>query len=143
MNKLEDLWPKFKQELPSILYLCSTQILLNFNFPVFVRLGFPLSIIAATILSIMAIFVYIYVFLFADKFAPSFNLEYLDDAPTHVRDILKKIERVGLIVIAHLAMLFSWYYNIYGISNIYYAIYYVHFVTAFVLIARAIKRSQI
>lgn len=143
MNKSEKRWLNFKHELPSVLYLCIIQIVLNFTFPPFSRLEFHLSTIFPTILSITTTCCYFYTFLYADKFISSINLEYLDEAPDNLKYIFKNMERIGFIVIIHLGMFLAWYYNIHNISGIYYIIYYLHSLVACILIYRAVKRSEI
>jgi len=143
MNIFEkERWSKFKQELIPIIYVSTFQIWWNFNFPPIIRLGTPWSTVLGLSLSIVITFVYIFTFSFADKYASQFNLEYLDGAPEPYGPILKKIERIGLIAIAHISMFFVWYNDLYGMSNIYYALCYAYCLTGFVLMARAINRPK-
>lgn len=143
MNKSEERLFKFKQEWITILYLCTIQIVLNFTFPPFSRLQFPLSFIFPTILSFVTTCCYIQLFLHPEKLARRVNLEYLDDAPANLRYIFKAMERIGFIIIFNIGSFLAWYYNIHDIHGIYYIIYYLHSLIACTLIYRAVKRSQI
>lgn len=142
MNISKKRWFKFKHELPSVLYLCIIQIVLNFTFPPFSRLEFPLSTIFPAILSLVTTCCYIQLFSHPEKLARRVNLEYLDDAPVNLRYIFKAMERIGFIIIFHIGSFFAWYYNIHDIQGIYYIIYYLHSLIACILIYRAVKRSQ-
>lgn len=142
MNKSEERLFKFKQEWITILFLCTIQIVLNFTFPPFSRLRFPLSIIFPTIFSIITACCYIYIFFYLDKLAFWMNLKYLNDAPDSLVYVFKYIERMIFIVISHISIFLAWYYNIYDIAGIYYIIYYLHSLIACILIYRAVKRSQ-
>ncbi len=142
MNRSEERWLKFKQERITILFLCTIQILLNFTFPPFSRLGFPLSIIFPTIFSFVTACCYIYIFFYIDKLAPWMNLKYSNDEPDSLVYVFKNIERMIFIVISHMGVFLAWYYNMYDIAGIYYIIYYLYFIIVFILIYRAVKRSQ-
>ena len=71
MDIINVYWPKLKQNLPALIYLCIVQTWINFNFPAFVRigenLGSPLSIVIGGIANLIFIFMYIYVFAFPIK----------------------------------------------------------------------------
>ena len=140
MNIPQERIAKFKQELGSILFLSAIQIWLSVNFPAFVRLGPPLSTIVSLSISVSTIIAYIFVFSYADTYAPRFNLEYLDDAPGPYGHILKNLHRIGLITLAFTNMLYFWYTDYYGMSNILYAVMYGHWIITFMLMARAINR---
>lgn len=138
MNIFEGRLSQLKQELLPLLYLSLVQIWWNFNFPAFVRLGNPLSYIVSVSMSIISTLAFISVFLFPEKYAPSFNFEYLDAAPN--ASILKKIHSIWLIIVINFSMFFLWYKDFYGMSNTYYILCYTHWIITFVLIAQAIDR---
>lgn len=88
------------------------QIVLNFTFPPFSRLQFPLSFIFPTILSFVTTCCYIHLFLHLEQLASRINLEYLDDLPDDIKYIFKSIERIGFIIIFNIGSFLVWYYNI-------------------------------
>jgi hypothetical protein len=140
MNILKGRWTKFKRELPSIIYISTVQIWWNFNFPAWVNLKAPWNTILGVSMSIGTTIVYIFIFSFADKSAPHFNLEYLDKAPNG--QLFKNIERTIILTIVHVAIIYEWYYDFFHMPNIYYVLLYVHYLSFFVLIFRAINRDK-
>ena len=133
---------RLKRELPSLIYLSIVQTYLNFTFPVFIRLGKPLNLIIPLALSIFCIFIYVYLLGFSKGLVGFHHQEHFDNAPTEIRDKLKIYENIWLIIIAHLMLLYTWYYNIYNIHSIFYLIYYLHSFITILLIGRAVKGSQ-
>ena len=143
MNIFEGRWSKFKQELPSIIFLSIIQIWCVFNFPLFIRLGSPWSVIFSVFVSVISVIVCIYMFSFSDKYALLINLDYLNNAP--YGHILKNITRIWFItiaMIAHVVMFVVWYKDFYHMPSIYYAIAYIYCVMFFVLLFRAAKRNH-
>lgn len=131
---------KFKQELLPILYLSIMQVLWSFNHPVLKRLDGFWNTLFSVVLSIVGILGIVITFTFADILAPQFNLEYLDEMP--YSHILKNIQKTVLIFIFHMTIFWMWYKKILNLPDIYYVFCYVHFIIAFALLIRAIKRPQ-
>jgi hypothetical protein len=142
MNISRERWAKFKQELNSIIVVSIFQIWWNFNFPAFMRLDDSMRFILGISMSVISTFVFIYVFSSADKYAPYYNLEGFNEGPEEYRDIFKNIYRIGLIALTHIVIFYIWHNNIYGMSNLYYAILYAHCLISRVLIAKAINRPK-
>lgn len=140
---IREIWHKSNRELTSILFLSGIQIWLNFHFPALMRLGNPLHVILATCMSIFSTCAYIYYFAFPHKIAGLFNLEYLNDYPESLKYFLKNFQRVLLIIMGHVGMFLTWYYNIYSMPTLYYGIYYANFLTAAILFIRAARRAEI
>jgi len=105
-----------------------------------VRLGPPLSTIVNLGMTVFSVIVYIYIFSYADTYAPHFNLAYLDDVPEPYRSILKNLERIVFITFVLVVMFYQWYTDYHRMSNLRYAVIYAYEVVFFMLIARAINR---
>jgi hypothetical protein len=142
MNISRERWAKFKQELNSIIVVSIFQIWWNFNFPAFMRLDDSMRFILGISMSVISTFIFIYVFSFADKYAPYYNLKGFSEGPEEYRDIFKNIYRIGLIALLHIVMFYVWWNNLYEMSNFHYAIFYTDFLITFALIAKAINRPK-
>jgi hypothetical protein len=135
MNIFKECWPKFKQELVPIVYLSTVQVWMILNFPLYVKMGsfWMASISIASVILCVALFSSI------DKYAHCFDLSYLDHIPNG--QLLKTIQKAIIIGSCLIGMFFIWYKNLYGLPNAGYALLYIHFFIAFVLIKRAAERS--
>lgn len=138
MNSLKEKLHQLKQELIPLLYISIIQIWWNFNFPAFKRLGSPLNTLVGIGMSIISTIAYISIFIFPEKHAPSFNLEYLNNAPN--KSFLKQIHRIALTLFLFCTMFVFWYKDLYQMSNTYYILCYVHWIIVFLLIAHTISR---
>lgn len=141
MNISQERLSKFKQELIPILYLSIVQIWWSFNFPPFIKLGAPWNTMLGVIISIVCILLYMYMFTYADTYAPMFNLGYSPKLD-RIGRIYKNIERAWIIAIAHISLFIVWYNDLYGMSNAYYVFCYVNLIITFVLMARAVNRPK-
>lgn len=139
MNELVNRWSKFKQELPSILYLSVTQIWWNFQFPAIIRLGTPSSTIISITLSVLTTCFYIILFLDRDKYAAQMDCDFLINNSISYRSFSKWI----MLTAACFTMLFVWYIDFYHMSNMFYALFYTHCFIAFVLFYRAVYREDL
>ena len=131
MSKLDKRWSRFKQELPSIIFLSAIQIWWCFNWPIFIRLGAPWSTILAVSMSIIGVIVIIFLFSSMDTIARGFNKL----APAN-----KKFIITTQIIVFSVGMLLLWYMDLFGISNIQYALFFAAYFLTFVLIYRAMYR---
>ena len=137
MTKLNARWAKFKQELVPIIYVSVVQIWWSFNIQA-IRLEAPWNTVWAVINSVIGIICTIFMFSFADTFAPYFNLNYLNEFP--YGSILKKIEKAILIIVVHIVLFFIWYYDICHVSNAHYVLAYIGCLITFISFYRAIHR---
>lgn len=138
-NKIKkNYWLKFKQELVPIVFLSTLHVWWCFNFPAFIRLGNPWGTLLSVIMTIVGVFLCIYILTFTDICRPILSLDYLDKDPDG--PALKIITRISSIIIAHLGIFFVWYNNLYGMSNIHYAFAYFNFLMIAVLQNRAANR---
>jgi hypothetical protein len=129
---------KFMQELTPIICLSIVQIWWSFKFPAFEKLGAPWHTLAAIIVSIAGITVIVYLLSGADKYTSQFNLEYLDGAPN--ASFLKKLEKILLLSVVTIGMLFAWYNDFYNMPGIYYMIQYAYCIVLFIALYRAAYR---
>ena len=141
MHISKNRWLNFKQNLPSLIFLSIVQIWLNFNYPVFIRLGHPWSILLAILSSIACIFVYVYAFAYPETFSRQMNLAFLDDLPNPT--LIKNIFVYLYFGLGYLFYLYVCSINFHNVDGRWYVIWYAHFVIAFVLIYRAVKRSDL
>ena len=140
MNIFKGRWPQFKQELPTILYLLIIQIWLNFNCP-FVRwFPYPWNLIVASALCVICAFLYIYNFVFPEKYAPLVNLEFLDDFPNPT--FFKKLFWAWKLFVATVVYLFMWKKDYWHMSFAWYLLCYLHYIVTIFLMYKAIKRYQ-
>lgn len=120
------------KKVAALLYLSTIQTWLNFNYPAFVKLGSPLNFIASTFVSIICIFVYLYIFLYGKNFISKIvNLKFLDDFPDSM--FFKNIFIVGMLIIFHTIYFYMWQTH-YNISNVWPIICYLHCILTFLLI---------
>lgn len=129
---------QLKQEAFPILYLSIVQTWLIFNFPAYIRLGNPWYWIVSIILSIFGIILYIVLILFPERYAPSYNVSFLDDAPN--ASTFKKIYKAICLLIAISTMLYFWHIDYYRMLNIDYLILYTHSIIVSLFFIRRIKR---
>jgi hypothetical protein len=137
MTKLDERWAKFKQELLPIIYVSVVQIWWCFNLQA-IRLEAPWNTVLAVNMSIVTVVGTIFMFSFADTFAPYFNLNYLNECP--YGSILKKIEKIIFIALGHVFMFFVWYKDIWHVSNAHYVLAYIGYLITFISLYRAIYR---
>jgi hypothetical protein len=137
MAFIEKYWVKLKQNIAALLYLCVIQTWWNFKFPAFIRLGTPWNILVSTGLSIACILIYFSIFVYPEKYAPSFNLEYLNEAPISWN--LKQIHRMLFFLLMHSAFFYMWYMDFYHMPSLYYLFWYVHCAIVFIIIAHSIQ----
>ena len=137
MNEFKNYWPRFKQELPVLLYFFIVQTSLNFNFPTFVKLGSPWNIVVPVFSSIVCAIMYTIVLLFPQNIARQINLEFLGDF--HDPAFFKSIYRWSIVLLFHIICLFMWYIDYHRAPTMWYFIWYVHTVIAYILIYRVAK----
>ena len=140
MNISKDRWLNFKQNLPTLIYLSIVQTWLNFNYPVFIRLGNPLSILITVLLSILCIAIYTYVFVYPENLSRQMNLEFLDDFPNPI--FAKNLFNFLYFGLGYLFYLYLCSKNFYNVDGIWYVVWYVHYVVTFILIYRAVNRKN-
>ena len=149
MNTVQNRWSKFKQEFFIILYVSITQIWFNFKFPAFIKLGTPLNTMVSLSCSMVTTLCYIIIFSHADLYLAQFkqmqyNQKKCNDAQEdYYIKIIQKALQTTLFLAAHTIFFYIWIYDFYGASNLYYALFYVHCVTIFLLMARAINRQPL
>ena len=114
------------------------QTALYFTFPPLMNLLKPWNVIIALGLSIITVLMYMDVFKNPDNYFKSLDLDFLNDVSFGY--ILKDIHRIGMIVIFHGCIIYAWYKNLYGASDIYYAIYYIHILIIYALIVQAKRK---
>ncbi len=137
MHKLDVRWAKFKQELLPIIYVSVVQIWWCFNLQA-IRLEAPWNTVWAVSMSIATVVGTIFMFSFADIFAPHFNLNYRNEDP--YGSILKKIRAATFIIVFHIILFFVWYKNLYHVSNAHYVLAYIGCLIMFISHYRAIHR---
>jgi len=131
-------WSEFKHEIFPLLYLAIVQTWFNFKFPLFVRLGMPLSVIVCAIMSMSIIFCYCTIFLFPEIYAPHYNLEWLDDSPDP--EFFKEIYTFCLRIIIWGGFFYFWYTDYYGMSNVNYVFLFVHWFITYMFMVRIMHR---
>ncbi len=141
MNTLQTHWSKFKQEYISILYVSIIQIWFNFKFPAFIKLGTPLNTIVSLSCSIATTLCYMIVFSHANIYLSQYNLEGSNNTQEKYKKTAQKALQIGLFIWAHILFFYMWRHNYYDMSAFFYALFYVHCLTVFLLIARAITRQ--
>lgn len=137
-NFYEARWSEFKHEIFPLLYFFTVQAWYHYNFPFYVRLGMPLSIIVCTITYASGVFFYCTMFLFPELYAPQYNLVWLDDSPDPV--LFKKIFRTLMVLIIGNIWFYVWYADYYGMSGINYILLYVHWIVNLIFMARIMNR---
>lgn len=137
-NAFKERLPKFKQELPSIIFISAIQIWWCFNYPLYTRLGTPWNTLLGVGLSIVGIIACIYIFTFADKMASVFNFDSLAKYP--YSDMLKKVIKIYLIACFHFGIFIIWYNDFCHLPHLYYVLSYINFLIIFVLFLRAMNR---
>ena len=140
MNISEEHLSKFRQELPTIIFISTIHVWLCFNFPAYMRLGFPWSTIVAVAMSIFGITAYVIMFSSPRKFVSCLNFDQIDETLFGGR-ILKKIMPIWIIIVYHVTMLVMWYRNFYHMPSIYYAILYIYSVAIYILLFKAASRK--
>ncbi len=70
----------------------------------------------------------------------SYYLDFVDNLP--YGHLWQYVYQATLIMIFHVGMYYMWYYNYYGVSTIYYIIYYIHIVSTYALIFNAKNRYK-
>lgn len=138
MNIFKGRWAQFKEELFSILYLSIVQTWWCFKFPAFQRLGTSLSIILGIISSIFGILIYIYVFVFPERYSMLYNLEFFDDAPN--AHFIKRVISRWNITLSLIVMFYLWYIDFHGMSNTYYVLCCGHWIIAYLLFIQCMER---
>ena len=139
-NIFKEHWPLCKRELPALIFLCIVQTVLNFNFPLYMRLVSPLNIVVAATVSIACMLMCFYIFSSPEKYTPLFEVEFLDDFPNQA--FFKNIFRSGMLVIYHATFFYMWYLDYHHVYNMWYAIWYAHMITFFILLHRAAGRYK-
>jgi len=134
---------KFKQELPAIIFLSVTQLLLSLSFPSYKNLGGFLCYTISLIVGFISIYIYILAFSSADKFkfymdCDGFN--YLPNAQ-HYAENFKLITKLTLLGIVIAMMYYLWRINFYHASNTYYALLYSYIFISMIFFYRAAHRS--
>ena len=144
MNKIVDRrWLRFKQELPSILFLSTIAIWGEFSFPNnFMNLEPPWSTAYFVLRSILGVFLVVFLFSSMDELAPNLKLEFIKDTPYASAATSKKISVLAMITGYSVAMLFMWYINFLGRSSVYYVFGYAYFVLLWALLYRAACRVE-
>ena len=135
MNKY---WSLYKYELFPLLYLLIIQTWVTFNFPAFIRLGNPWYWIVSTSLSLFGIITYIFLILFPERLARSYNASFLDEAPD--ASTFKKIYNAIRLLIAIAITLYIWHIDYYRMSNIHYIILFTHYIIVYLFIMQRMKR---
>ena len=139
MYKTNIYWDKFKQELISIVLISALNVLWCFVRPDYAHARAPWNTILPVIMSIISVACTVYIFSWANKLALYFNLDYLNEAPYGA--LLKKIETVLLILMAHIVFFFMWYKGFYYRSNTFYGATYIISLITWLLFRRAMDRK--
>ena len=140
MNISKGRWSKFKQEFPTIIFISTIHVWGCFNFPAYMRLGFPWSTIVAATMSVFGVTTYVIMFSSPRKFVFCLKFEQIDET-LFGGHILKKIMPIWVITVYHVTMLVMWYKNFYHMPGIYYAILYIYSVAIYILLFRAASRN--
>ena len=138
MHISKDCWLNFKQNLPTLIYLSIAQTWLNFNYPIFIRVGSPLYIFVTALISIACIAIYTYLFMYPETLSSQMNLEFLDDVPNPI--LVKNIFKFLYFGLGYLFYLYLCSTNFHNVDGIWYVIWYVHYTVTFVLVYRAVTR---
>ena len=133
-------WSKFKQELLTIIFISTLHIWWCFNFPAYIRLGFPWNTMLSVAMSIFGIVAYVIIFSSPQKFVSCLKFDPIDES-LFFGLIIKKIMRVWILVVYHISILIIWYKDFYRMPSIYYMLLYIYYLTFFILLFRAAYRQ--
>ncbi len=131
---LSGRWPQFKKQWLAIFYICVTQPMFTFNWPLYMRLQSPWNYIAATIASIAVIVGTSLLFLFPE-FTSRMVLQY-EENPHYLRTFRQF--SFGWFCFMTCMYMFSWYFDWYGLPNHIYALMYFQGLVLFFLMYRSI-----
>ena len=132
---------KLKQELPTILFISTIHIWCCFNFPAYIRLGFPLNYILSTAVGIFGVVAYVFMLTAPQKIVSYLKFDQIDET-VFGGHILKQIMPIWIIFVYHASMLVTWYKDFYHMPSIWYAILYVYCAVVYVLLFRATNRDS-
>lgn len=141
MNISNERLSKLKRELPAIIFISTIHLWWCFNFPAYVRLGFPLNYILSLFMSIFGVVVYAVMFTAPQKIVSCLKFDQIDET-VFGGHILKRIMPIWIIFVYHITMLVMWYKDFYHMPGIYYAILYVYCVVVYLLLFRAARRDS-
>lgn len=129
---------KIKQELIPIACLSIFQIWYSFMFPAFTRLGIIWNGILGLATSILGIILILYLFSNANRFTHLFDNShgemYTDTA------FEGYIGRFSMLLVFHMWIFFTWYYDTYHMLSIYYVLQYGYCAALFLLLYKAAYR---
>lgn len=140
MNIPKNSRARFKKFFPEFLLFIALQILLNYNFPAFVRLGSPLNIVVEALVSVACVVVYAHLFLFPENYIRLINLEFFDDFQDPI--LFKSIFKGLMLMVCQVSWSYLWYIDYYNMSNEWYIILYSYYTFAFLIIRKVIKASR-
>ncbi|KIX85172.1 hypothetical protein J120_02415 [candidate division TM6 bacterium JCVI TM6SC1] len=132
---------KLQQELPSILLLSIFQIILSYYFPPYMIWGNSFRILICTFVNIISMYVYVTTFSSAHKYKYYINFDSYDYF-IHA-NILKKITKVSLLLVAIGTLYFYWRIDLYSVSNMYYILLYSYYGIGSFLLYRSVYRAPI
>lgn len=133
--------PNFKQELPSIILISALQAWWNFNFPAIVRFGSPYNFIFSSVLTIVCIAIYVYIFSNASKYRSVYSFDFLNDVPEPLQTKLKLLGKCMAVVMALLIFGSFWFMDYYQMTNLHYAALYSFYILAFLLMYNAVHKK--
>ena len=140
MNMLDKRWSNLKREFFSVIFLSLIQVWWCFNFPFFMRAEYPWRFILSFVTSIISVSGILFLFMFIDRLAPAIKLEHIDSSPYPSQS--KKNNIMVRIMVAFFALFFTWYKDLYGMSNTHYAFFYLTWLIMFILVYRAAHRVE-
>jgi hypothetical protein len=139
MNNLK--WRVPKYELPSLILISVVHIWGCFNFPAYIRLGFPWSNIVIMGASILGVLGHIYIFSNPGKFVSYVRFDLIDE--TLWGTTLKKIIQGSTAAIWITSLLIIWYKDFFRMPHMCYILLYFYYILFFILLFRAAKRSHV
>ncbi len=140
MNIFKERRSTLVNELPSIVYLSVVQLWWNFNWPSYVRLGYPLSLIVGIALSILMVPLIVDMFTDIESYSDMFSLKFLDDEQHP--EMIKKIFHMCMLIIFNGWFLYLYHIDFFGMSHWYYLLFMLHCKIWIVLLYRAYKRNR-
>lgn len=138
MNINQRHWPYLKQYTLLLIGLCFIQIILNFYFPPFAKLG-RWSLLVKITTSLAVISFYAMIAMFPESYARQSNLEFFDDFPDPV--LVKKLFRVWKIILCAMLSLYFWHIKFYRLPTFWYFILFINFVVSDIILYLMLRRK--
>ncbi|MCK5633216.1 hypothetical protein KAH94_05670 [bacterium] len=136
-------WLRFKQGLPSIIFMLAIQIWGSFRFPEVTNFETPWDTVWLAGKNIIGIACITYLFLAIDKFAWLFRLDHIEDSPYCSASTNKRLTLIGVTIPLVIFVLFMWSKNPHQMLNSRRVFSLANMILAIVLLYRASCRIDL